>query len=88
MANLQAAEERLQKALTRLENIIAKRTNGGGPELTAMAGELAALKSEHQRLAAALRDAEDGYAALRQVTNTVSTRLDATIGELGSLLDE
>ncbi len=85
--NVETARERLEQALRRLEEVATRVEPGPDAESEAIAAELGALKNEHQTLGQRLREMEADYEALRQVTDTVSQRLDATIGELKSLLD-
>ncbi len=85
--NMESARARLEQALSRLEEMATRVEPGQDGESEALAAELGALKNEHQTLGQRLREMEADYEALRQVTDTVSQRLDATIGELKSLLD-
>ncbi len=85
--NMESARARLEQALRRLEEVVTRVEPGQDAESEAIAAELGALKNEHQTLGQRLREMEADYEALRQVTDTVSQRLDATIGELKSLLD-
>ncbi len=84
---MEAARVRLEQALRRLEEMASRVEPGQDGQSEALAAELGALKNEHQTLGQRLREMEADYEALRQVTDTVSRRLDATIGELKSLLD-
>ncbi len=85
--NMETAKARLEQVLRRLEEVLTRDEPGQDGESEAIAAELGALKNEHQTLGQRLREMEADYEALRQVTDTVSQRLDATIGELKSLLD-
>ena len=85
--NMETAKARLEQVLRRLEEVVTRDEPGQGGASEALAAELGALRKEHQTLGQRLREMEADYEALRQVTDTVSRRLDATIGELKSLLD-
>lgn len=85
--DMETARKRLEHALKRLEAMATSDEQVPDAMSEAMVAEFGALKSEHQTLGQQLREMEVDYEALRQVTETVSQRLDATIGELKSLLD-
>lgn len=85
--DLEAAKDRLEQALSRLEEMVARVGQGPEAGAQATARELVALKADHQSLGETLKEVEADYAALRQVTDTVSSRLDATILELKSILE-
>ncbi|HLI13572.1 MAG TPA: DUF4164 family protein [Alphaproteobacteria bacterium] len=72
MARLEAARQRLEKAIVRLE-------------LAAQASH--ARSAERARLAEALEAARSESRALREVGSTVSGRLDAVIGQLKHVLE-
>ncbi len=84
--HLETARDQLEQALSRLEEAAAKLGQERDAASQARAAELAAIKAEHESLDRALKQAEADHAALRRVTETVSTRLDATIGNLKSIL--
>jgi cell division protein FtsB len=95
MAKIDAAKQKLEQALARLEGAVstlAERGAGPDPEaLTAekaqLESELSALKAEHTELAGCLDAAHENYAALEKVIDTVSERLDTTIGRLRTVLE-
>ncbi len=82
--NLEAARDRLEQALSRLEEFAAKL----GQESAAQAAESTALKIDRESLGRALKQAESDYQELLRVTDTVSGRLDATILDLKSVLEQ
>ncbi|MBT3628920.1 MAG: hypothetical protein HOM52_13010 [Rhodospirillaceae bacterium] len=51
-------------------------------------GELESLRAEQRKSGAALRDAQEHYAAMQVVSEAVAGRLDGAIGELRILLNE
>ena len=61
------------KAVARLEEIVANNAQEAGAKSQAAADELGVLKADN--------------AELRKLTDTVSARLDATIGELKTILE-
>ena len=85
--DLEAAKARLERALSRLEGAAKRAGQGTGAEVKALASELLALKADHKRLGQTLEGVEADYRALQQVTDTVSSRLDATIHELKSIME-
>ena len=50
--------------------------------------DLESLRAEHRKSGAALRDAQENYAAMQVVSEAVAGRLDGAIGELKILLKE
>ena len=50
--------------------------------------DLETLRAEHRKSGAALRDAQENYAAMQVVSEAVAGRLDGAIGELKILLNE
>jgi predicted nucleic acid-binding Zn-ribbon protein len=102
MSQLEAAQQHLQAALTRLENALARRLTpplSGAPEdyerafaaLTAERNDLARdvgmLRSECDRLNAALSAIERDHRNLREVTGQVAQRIDGSIAEIDRLLE-
>ena len=87
MSNLIDAAERLQRAVDRLEKTVSKKSaDDHAPGAPGLAEELSALRADHARLDAALRETEADRTDLNRVTATVSSRLDATIERLQSVL--
>jgi hypothetical protein len=91
MAQLEAAQQHLQTALTRLENALARRLTAplsGAPEDYERA--LAALTAERNDLArdiGALSAIERDHRDLREVTGHVAQRIDGSIAEIDRLLE-
>ncbi len=89
LPRLDSAKERLEAVVSHLEAIVA----GAGQraeaeaEAQAMAGDLETLRADHDSLGQAFKALRTDYAALREVADTASARLDATIGRLRSVLD-
>lgn len=103
MPNLDKSVTRLGKAveqLTRaLENGSAKGAAGQASGLAeslrtvqqerdGLNADLETLRAEHRKSGAALRDAQENYAAMQVVSEAVAGRLDSAIGELKTLLNE
>ena len=94
---MEAAQQHLNQALRRLEAALAQRVAriGGDPDgrlahVTAerdeMARDVAMLRTECDRLTAALGGAERTNQELHRVTGQVAQRLDGSIIELDRLL--
>lgn len=79
MTRLEQASERFEKALARLE--AAARAYAG------RAGDARMHERLNEGLTEALKATQAEYAALRDVTQTVSKRLDATIDRLRNVLE-
>jgi hypothetical protein len=73
MAELSAAVERLARAVNRLETAAQRRN--------------AQHRTDRTRLAAELAQAREEYAALADVTDRVSLRLDGAIDRLKTVLE-
>lgn len=73
MSDLIAAQEQMEKAITRLEAAVKSRGGNGSAD-----------PDIHDALTSARAD----YENLRSVTDTVSNRLDAAINRLRATLDE
>ncbi len=79
------AQKRLQKAFDRLEAAargLKDRAQGDGSG----DGEFEALRAECDRLAGELETMRKDHAALEQVTETASARIDAAVTRLKSTL--
>ena len=79
------AQERLQKAFDRLEaaaRSLKDRAQGGG----SADGKLEALRADCDRLAGELETMRKDHAALAQVTEAASARIDAAVTRLKSTL--
>ena len=94
MAELETAGKRFDEALTRLESVLTKWSESGSQsaaewtrERNKMQAELGALKEDYARVSAECTELRQRNEALGQATNSVSSKLDATIGELSELLE-
>ncbi len=94
MANLNAAGERFDNAVARLETALDKWVDdsnqnaaGWAKERERLDAELGSLKDDHARVSRQLKELSARHDALRRVTDTVSGQLDATVGELAELLE-
>ena len=83
------AQERLQKAFDRLEAAaqgLKDRAQGDGLDAASDDGGLEALRVECDRLAGELETMRKDHAALEQVTEAASSRIDAAVTRLKSTL--
>lgn len=83
------AQERLQKAFDRLEAAaqgLKDRAQGDGSDAASDDGKLEALRVECDRLAGELETMRQGHAALEQITEAASSRIDAAVTRLKSTL--
>lgn len=102
MSQLEAAQQHLVQALKRLENALARRltqlpsgadadVQRAFAEITAERNDLArdvgVLRSECDRLSAALSDMQRDHDSLREVTGQVARRIDGSIAEIDRLLE-
>jgi predicted nucleic acid-binding Zn-ribbon protein len=102
MSQLEAAHQHLEAALARLETALTRRLaqpGPGGPEdyqraiaaLTAerndLARDVSMLRSECDRLSAALSEIQRDHRNLREVTGHVAERIDGSIAEIDRLLE-
>jgi chromosome segregation ATPase len=94
MTNLNAAGERFDKAVARLETSLGKWVEsssqdaaGWAKERERLDAELGSLRDDHARVSRQLKKLSARHDALRRVTDTVSGQLDATVGELAELLE-
>ena len=102
MSEFETAQQHLAEALRRLETAVARRlmrppaAAGSGDrhaleELTAERDDLArnveVLRSECDRLSAALSEVQRDHRNLREVTGHVAQRIDGSIAEIDRLLE-
>ena len=83
------AQKRLQKAFDRLEAAargLKDRAQGDGSDAGSDDGALEALRADCDRLAGELEAMRKNHAALEQVTETASARIDAAVTRLKSTL--
>jgi hypothetical protein len=85
MTDVETVQERLRRAVERVEQAVA-RPEVAGATAAAARGELAALQAERDRLGRALVQAKSDNAALRAVADQVTARLDRAIEQLKLLL--
>lgn len=87
MANTEAAKARLESAVDRLENAVGNlRNRQSTDEATSkLSSEVQALRDERERLLRELDTMRADYRKLREITATVSNRLDHAIGDLKSM---
>jgi predicted nucleic acid-binding Zn-ribbon protein len=102
MSQLEAAQQHFAQALKRLENALARRltqlpsgadadVQRAFAEITAerndLARDVSVLRSECDRLSAALSDMQRDHDSLREVTGQVARRIDGSIAEIDRLLE-
>ncbi len=83
--NIDAAGERLQKALEQLQGSVDSVLNKAEHELSGSARELTALRGDHERIGANLAETKQKYADLQAVTKVVSKRLKAVSRKVQAL---
>jgi outer membrane murein-binding lipoprotein Lpp len=99
MAGLETAQRHVTEALQRLEAALVRRltsapgdgSHGNVEALNAerdtLARDVAALRGECDRLAAAVREAEEQNESMRNLTQSVARRLDGPIAEIDRMLE-
>jgi ubiquinone biosynthesis protein UbiJ len=102
MSQLQTAQQRLAQALRRLENALARRLTqnlSAAPaeyqralaaitaERDDLARDVGMLRSECDRLSAALSEMQRDHRNLRDLTGRVARRIDGSIAEIDRLLE-
>ncbi len=85
--NLEAASERLQKALDQLQSTVDGVFDKVERELSGSAAEKASLHDERKNFEARLHEVEEKYADLHAVAQTVSNRLTAICKKARNILD-
>lgn len=94
MGNGENAESRIQTALYRLERLtqgIADRPSQGNlmvGEDPVLKAEMDSLRVENQLLRQELLELTASYNGLKQASDTVSVRLDKTIGNITEMLEQ
>ena len=85
---------RLENALGKLETAVKSVGDRASDEATKLRGEreelgskLTTMNADHETLSERLDSMQTSYAELEQTINQVTKRLDATIGQLKSVLD-
>jgi chromosome segregation ATPase len=94
MAELEAAQRHLSNALQRLQTALERRPSGtmgvhaqAGERRDDLARHVGVLRSECDRLSAALSEAQRDNENLRRVSSQVAKRLDSSIAEIDRLLE-
>lgn len=85
--NLDAAGERLQKALNQLQTTVDGLLDKAERELSGSVEQMNALRDERERFEVALAEAEQKYAELHAATEAISSRLKEVSSKARSLLD-
>lgn len=99
MSALQIAEQHLNEALSRLEQVMSRRLAAADPDQVSVIERLAAerdalvqdvegLRGECERMAEALQDAEREQKAIKDTTEQVANRLDSSIDELDRMIGD
>ncbi|MGI9416487.1 MAG: hypothetical protein ACR2RA_01485 [Geminicoccaceae bacterium] len=99
MSALQLAEQHLNEALSRLEQVMARRLAAADPdqaavinrltsERDALSGDVEQLRAECERLGEALKQAEHDQDDMRATTEQVASRLDSSIDELDRMIGD
>ena len=93
-AKLAEERARLEDALGKLETAVKSVGARASEEATKLRGEreelgtqLTTLNGDHESLSDRLDSMQTSYAELEETINQVTKRLDATIGQLKSVLD-
>ena len=93
-AKLADEKARLENALGKLESAVKSVGVRAGEEATKLRSEreelgsqLTTLNTDHETLSERLDNMQTSYAELEQTINQVTKRLDATIGQLKSVLE-
>ncbi len=88
MAEFESAKQRLEAAVGRLEEMVARASETADGDGPAMAQENLALKEKLATLESALAESRGKAASLHEVVGTVSQRLDRTIEQLKTVLED
>ena len=103
MPNLEEAVDHLGKAVEQLTRALENGSGNGSTEQAGglaeslrvvqkdrddLTSKLESVRAEQRKSGAALREAQEHYAAMQVVSEAVAGRLDGAIGELRSLLNE
>jgi prefoldin subunit 5 len=90
MANIDAIRQRLDQALARIEKALENNLEAGrraAKSVSTQSADMQALKAQCDRLKGELETIRGEYASLKQLTDTVSGRLDRAIDELQIALE-
>ena len=99
MSALKLAEQHLNEALSRLEQVMAKRLAASDPDQAAVINRLTSerdalgrdvdsLRAECERLSEALKNAEREHGDIKTTTDQVASRLDSSIEELDRMIGD
>ncbi len=99
MSALKIAEQHLNEALSRLEQVMARRLAAADPDQAAVVNRLTQerdtlardvdqLRAECERLAEALKSVERDHNDMRETTGMVARRLDNSIEELDRMIGD
>ncbi|MEL6961215.1 MAG: DUF4164 family protein [Pseudomonadota bacterium] len=99
MSALKIAEQHLHEALSRLEQVMARRLAAADPdqaavvnrltqERDALARDIGQLQAECERLGEALKSAERDHEDMKETTGVVARRLDTSIEELDRMIGD
>lgn len=99
MSALKIAEQHLHEALSRLEQVMARRLAAADPdqaavvnrltqERDALARDVGQLRAECERLGEALKSAERDHEDMKETTDVVARRLDTSIEELDRMIGD
>ncbi|MDH3659237.1 MAG: hypothetical protein OEU92_04270 [Alphaproteobacteria bacterium] len=99
MSALKLAEQHLNEALSRLEQVMAKRLAAADPDQAAVINRLTGerdallrdvegLRAECERLGVALNKAEREQDDIKATTEQVASRLDGSIEELDRMIGD
>jgi len=95
MAELETAQRRLSEALQRLQSALERRSTVSispdddllaGADRDDLARHVVLLRSECERLSAALSEAQRDSENLRRVSTQVARRLDGSIAEIDRMI--
>lgn len=99
MSALKIAEQHLNEALSRLEQVMARRLAAADPDQAAVINRLAHerdalvrdvenLRSECERLGTELKSVESERDSIKEATGRVANRLDGSIEELDRMIGD
>ena len=99
MSALTIAEQHLNEALSRLEQVMARRLAAADPDQAAVINRLTGerdalmrdvegLRAECERLSEALKQAEQEHDDIKQTTEQVASRLDSSIDNLDRMIGD
>jgi len=98
MSDLNAAKKRLDTALVRLDKVVDAGAAAAGPnpagriadlesEAVDLKAQIASLQEQNKELDVQISQARTSYAALEEVADAVSSRLDTAIGGIRTVME-